>query len=72
MKSKTLYTCEICNTDYSDKAKAKECEKGHQTYEVIENRYHGINMGGEYPYVIVVEFKDGTKRMYKKRGSIND
>lgn len=29
MKEKKLYTCEICNTDYADKEKAKQCEKGH-------------------------------------------
>ena len=28
MKEKKLYTCEICNTDYTDKEKAKQCEKG--------------------------------------------
>lgn len=27
MKEKRLYTCDICNTDYSEKQKAMECEK---------------------------------------------
>lgn len=27
MIEKKLYTCEICNTDYSDKEKAMQCEK---------------------------------------------
>lgn len=27
MREKKLYTCEICNTDYADKEKARQCEK---------------------------------------------
>lgn len=27
MRGKKLYTCEICNTDYADKEKARQCEK---------------------------------------------
>lgn len=30
MKTRTLYTCEICHTDYANKEKAKDCEKGHK------------------------------------------
>lgn len=30
MKEKTLYTCQICNTDYSKKADALDCEKNHK------------------------------------------
>ena len=30
MKTRTLYTCEICHTDYADKEKTKACEKGHK------------------------------------------
>ena len=26
-KERKLYTCEICNTDYADKEKAKQCAK---------------------------------------------
>ena len=33
MIKKTLYTCQICNTDYADKEKAIACEKGHKTLE---------------------------------------
>lgn len=31
MKTKALYTCRICHTDYDDKEKALECEKHHYT-----------------------------------------
>jgi len=30
MVEKKLYTCEICNTDYADKEKAKRCEENHK------------------------------------------
>ena len=30
MVTKTLYTCQFCNTDYADKEKAMECEKNHK------------------------------------------
>lgn len=33
MKEKTLYTCQICNTDYSNKADALDCEKNHKDIE---------------------------------------
>lgn len=33
MITKTLYTCQICNTDYADKEKAKTCEKNHKKLE---------------------------------------
>ena len=33
MVTKTLYTCQFCNTDYADKEKAIECEKNHKVLE---------------------------------------
>ena len=29
MKKVEHYVCEFCNTEYTDKGKAEECEKGH-------------------------------------------
>lgn len=29
MKTKTLYTCEVCHTDYANKVDALECEHSH-------------------------------------------
>ena len=31
MKIKTMYTCELCGTSYSDKSRAEKCEKTHKT-----------------------------------------
>ena len=67
MKSKTLFTCEICNTDYAEKETAKKCEKSHIT-EVNGSKmfFKPINMGcGSYPYKIEVEFSDGKKITYR-------
>lgn len=33
MIKKTLYTCQICNTDYADKEKAIACEKSRDLFE---------------------------------------
>lgn len=33
VKEKKLYTCEICNTDYANKEKAKQCEERHKLLE---------------------------------------
>ena len=30
MKEKTLYQCEICHTNYDDKAECKRCEESHK------------------------------------------
>lgn len=70
MREKKLYTCEICNTDYSDKEKARQCEKSHKLLEkaTIVGEYHSVGMfpSGE-PYKIRVKFP-GTERFveYKR------
>ena len=67
MKSKTLYTCEVCHTDYADKETARQCEKSHKTN--IKNTiplFKPMHMGvWEYPYTIVVEFDGGKKIIYR-------
>ena len=46
MREKKLYTCEICNTDYSDKGEAIQCEKSHKLLEkaTIVGEYHSVGM----------------------------
>jgi hypothetical protein len=70
MKEKILYTCEICHTDYSDKKKAEECEKGHLKPKIIQSRYNKIVAGGEYPSMIIVDFEDGTRALYRRDGRL--
>lgn len=35
MKEKITYTCEICHTEYSNKADCERCENGHKTPDKI-------------------------------------
>ncbi len=69
MREKKLYTCEICNTDYSDKEKAKKCEKGHKLLEkaTIVGEYKPVTMvpKGE-PHKIRVKFP-GTDKFIEYR-----
>lgn len=70
MIKKTLYTCQICNTDYADKEKAIACEKGHKTLEgatfVGEYKPKGM-VGDGYPIKIRVKFKGSDKWVVYKR-----
>lgn len=70
MREKKLYTCEICNTDYADKEKAKQCEKGHKLLEkaTITGEYKPVAMipGGE-PYKIRVRFPGADKFIEYRR-----
>lgn len=69
MREKKLYTCEICNTDYSDKEKAKKCEKGHKLLEkaTIVGEYKPVTMVPEgEPHKIRVKFP-GTDKFIEYR-----
>ena len=63
MKQKTLYTCEICHTDYADKADAENCEKEHEKPKRIKS--FRIHAHAKYPCKIEVEFEDGKSYWYK-------
>lgn len=68
MKKETLYRCEICNTQYADKDKAMQCEKGHKIpSSVVGTRYLAMksDMSG-YPNCVDVTFTDGTTQRYKR------
>ena len=45
MKTKTLYTCEICGTDFADEKKALACETNHKLMNTaeIEPVYMSVN-----------------------------
>ena len=36
MIERTVYRCEICGNDFSDRKQAKKCEEGHKTGLVVE------------------------------------
>lgn len=68
MKEVKHYICEICGTEYNDKSKAQQCEKGHcKPIEIVKSRYLSIkdNQKG-YPLEITVKMSDGTEQKYKK------
>ena len=54
MTEKKLYTCDICHTDYSDKEKAKECEKNHKLLEKA-------TIIGEYKSIVTIRNGIPTK-----------
>lgn len=64
MTRKTLYTCDICHTDYAKDTDAKQCEKNHKLLEkatiVGEYKPMGIFPNGE-PYKIKVKFPNSDK-----------
>lgn len=63
MKAKTLYTCEICLTDYAEKADAIKCEREHKKYECVKDfRYQAHS---PYPTKVEVKFADGMTHWYK-------
>ncbi len=64
MTERKLYTCDICKTDYTDKEKAKECEKNHKLLEEAE--IIGVykskgNMSDGTPVKIRIKFKGMDK-----------
>ena len=70
MIKKTLYTCQICNTDYADKEKAIACEKSHKTLEgaTFAGEYKPKGMIGDgHPVKIRVKFKGSDKWVVYKR-----
>ena len=70
MKEKTLYTCQICNTDYSKKADALDCEKNHKDIEgaVIVGDYKPKSIVGDgIPIKLRVKFKGSDKWVIYKR-----
>mgnify|MGYP001051003184 CR=1 FL=1 len=64
MTKKELYTCDICHTDYANKADAIDCEKGH--CGCVEITDYRINAHAKYPHKLEVKFSDGTKHWYRQ------
>ena len=70
MTEKKLYTCDICKTDYANKADAQKCEKEHcKCAGITDFRIHAHQ---KYPNKIEVAFSDGTKHWYRQQlGELN-
>lgn len=70
MIEKTLYTCQICNTDYSKKADALDCEKNHKIIDsaVIVGVYMPKSrIGDGMPIKLRVKFKGSDNWVVYKR-----
>lgn len=73
MKELKLYCCEICGTNYNNKAGAKECEQNNKSpVEYTPTSWKPKNViDSGYPLAIIAEFSDGRKVIYKKGGYID-
>lgn len=68
MKEKVLYTCEVCRTDYADKAETKRCEESHKRkLKIVDSRYlaRAQTLIG-FPITITVQSEDGIRVTYKR------
>lgn len=70
MKIKTMYTCELCGTSYSDKSRVERsnAKKTHKTgLKIVKAGYlpHEYNAKG-FPNWILVRAKDGEEAKYKR------
>ncbi len=63
MKEVKYYICEICGTEYNEKKKCMDCEKGHiKPVSIYGARY----FHNGYPVVINVEMSNGEIITYKR------
>lgn len=68
MKEISLWKCEICGTEYKEKAACKKCEEGHKTNGKIVGMRHlpySSDQSG-YPDRITVKFENGVEKVYKR------
>lgn len=68
MKEIKRYVCEICKTEYADKAQAQKCERAHKLpLEIVSYRYRPITDDKSgYPQTITVKMGDGKEATYKR------
>jgi len=70
VKIKTMYTCEVCGTNYEDKNRAEGCEKSHKIVEIEKAEYLPYTSRDNdfkgFPLRIWVRAKDGTCAVYKR------
>lgn len=68
MKEVIHFICEICGTEYSDKARAKRCEMSHRHPAGINtSEWRSIaDDATGYPQYVTVSFDNGKIVKYKK------
>lgn len=69
MKIQTMYTCELCGTNYSDKSMAEQCEKTHKTgLKIVWSKYlprDKSNAKG-FPEWVILQAEDGEEVKYRR------
>lgn len=68
MKTKILYTCETCHTDYANQKDAARCEASHsKKLKIVNQRSLPYSQDASgFPISIEVEDEAGKRVTYKK------
>ena len=68
MKTKTLYICEVCHTDYADKKEAERCEANHKKkLQIVSQRFLPYSQDRRgFPTTIEVKDETGKTVTYKR------
>ncbi len=68
MRKVEHYICEVCGTEYKDKAVCEKCEKSHKKAEgICGARYISIEQNASvYPVSVDIEFDNGEVKTYKR------
>ena len=68
MKKIERFICEVCGTEYNDKAQCGRCEEIHKKpQEIVNAKYRPITMDGTgYPDHLDIRMSDGQTIRYKK------
>jgi len=68
MKVKTLYTCEVCHTDYANEKDAKACEAMHGSkFKIVDKRFLPYKQDKSgFPISITVVNEKGEEKIYKR------
>ncbi len=68
MKQIKLYVCELCGTQFANKADAEKCEKFHRFPKLVTpGSFKPFTMNGDgYPDKVLVNFDDGSQIQYRR------
>lgn len=68
MKEVKHYICEICGTEYNDKKKCQDCEKGHvMPKEIVGHNHISMrNNASGYPTMVRIKMSNGETIIYKR------
>ena len=68
MKKVERFICEVCGTEYTDKARCGRCERSHkEPQKIVSATYRPITVDGTgYPEHLNVRISDGQTVRYKK------